>query len=617
MPTPATITSGLGASTAERASALAQALGSLMDRIGLRLGLQPLPGTDAPGSLEFHRLEAEVLRLHRERAQITTENQLLNEIIGRSASAGAARLLRRMIPQPAEGLAAMIDVSTSARTTLAIRGTSLISPLKHVARTPRPSESQLERTDEASVLRDSQQSVGPDTRFGLSDQTMEQLQREPLLLRSFEILSNNGGGPATIAVHDSIPTSSFGRGTFDRVRTAELFLVPLQDDDRLVGILATTALWPGGLRRSDQVEILGRLGRTILRRFQQERHLEQHQTELWLAQEMLRLKSITDRATDQPLETLGEFVARLCEATEMDRAALFLASRRAGDVAAPAVEAGTPLSPTIAVEWRKHETQLANACMTAPRGEVFDKPLLEQMGVDTLLGRAIVWPMQSAGEPLGALVLSRRRQDVLPATTVRLIEWSAELLAQTLQRIYRDAAIRRQARHDGLTDLANRRTFDTLLAGEVDRVRLGLSEECSLLLADLDRFKSINDHHGHQAGDEVLRAIARSLREQVGRMRMGERSLLARYGGEELAILLPGVGTAGAQRMAEELRAAIECLTIVFGDKRLAVTVSIGVASCPLHGLGSTELVEAADAALYRAKSEGRNRVCRPIDAPR
>ena len=127
----------------------------------------------------------------------------------------------------------------------------------------------------------------------------------------------------------------------------------------------------------------------------------------------------------------------------------------------------------------------------------------------------------------------------------------------------------------------------------------------------------INDHHGHQAGDEVLRVIARSLREQVGRMRMGERSLLARYGGEELAILLPGVGTAGALRVAEELRAAIECLAIVFGDKRLAVTVSIGVASCPLHGMGSTELVEAADVALYRAKSEGRNRVCRPIDSPR
>ncbi len=617
MPTPATITSGLGSPAAERTSSLAQALGSLMDRLGLRLSLQTLSRPDAAGSLEFSRLEAEVLRLHRERAQITAENQLLNEIIGRSAPAGAARLLRRMIPQPTEGLAAVIDVSTSARTTLAVRGASFDSPLKNVARTPRPSESQRENTDEASVLREYQQAVDPDIGISISDQTMEQLQREPLLIRTFEIHSISGGGPATITVHDSLPTNSFGRGTFDREPTAELFLVPIKDDDRLVGILATTALWPGGLRRSDQVEILGRLGQTILRRFLQERHQEQHQTELWLAQEMLRLKSITDRATDQPLETLGEFAARLCEATEMDRAALFLASRRAGDVAAPTVEAGTQLTPTITVEWRKHETQLANACMTAPRGEVFDKPRLEQMGVDTLLGRAIACPVLLAAEPLGALVLSRRNHDALPAKTVRLIEWSAELLAQTLQRIYRDAAIRRQARHDGLTDLANRRTFDTLLAGEIDRVRLGLSEECSLLLADLDRFKLINDHHGHQAGDEVLRAIARSLREQVGRMRMGERSLLARYGGEELAILLPGVGTAGALRVAEELRAAIECLAIVFGDKRLGVTVSIGVASCPLHGMGSTELVEAADAALYRAKSEGRNRVCRPMDSPR
>ena len=589
---------------------LAQALGSLMNRLGVDPGLRtaapsatrssPDTATNSPqaarnssgvashsaefSSPEFTRLEAEVLQLHRERVQITVENQLLNEIIGRSPQAAAHRLLKRMIPQTADGLAALIDVTTPAPTVLAVRGESL----------------------------------DPRSGISISNRTIEQLQHDSLLLRTCEILSTDNGRPEMLIVQDSVSSiAGVEVNVFPRVHLAGLFLVPLKEDGTLVGILATTALWPGGLRRSDQIEILGRLCQTVLRRFQHERHLEQNQSELWLAQEMLRLKSLTDRATDQPIETLGEFAARLCDATGMDRAALFLVSRRAGDVAAPVVEAGIPLTPTVATEWRNHEIQLANSSLSVAHGDVFGPPRLEQMGVDTLWGQAIAWPLQLAGNRLGTLVLSRRSRDPLPDKDGRLIAWSAGLLAGTLQRIYRDAAIRRQARHDGLTDLANRRTFDTLLAGEVDRVRQGLSEECSLLLADLDRFKSVNDQHGHQAGDEVLRVIARLLREHVGQMRIGERSLLARYGGEELAILLPAVGMAGALRVAEEIREAVEHLTIAFGDKRLGVTVSIGVASCPLHGLGPAELVAAADAALYRAKSEGRNRVCQQSDSPR
>jgi diguanylate cyclase (GGDEF)-like protein len=588
MPTPATLTSGIGTTAAERTSALARAMRSLMDRLGLRTGERVVTDTVAHRSLEFNRLEAEVLRLHRERAQITAENQLLNEIIGRSAEAGAGRLLRRMIPRPADGLAAVFDVSTAdvstaAPTVLAARGPSLDSEIG----------------------------------VRISPRTIELLRRESVLLRRCEIHSGRAGRSRTLAVEDFAMNAGLGRGLFDPVSAADVYLVSLKDDGELIGILATTALWPAGLRRADQVEILGRLGQSIVRRFRQERDTAGHQTELWLAQEMLRLKSITDRATDQPLETLGGFTARLCQAAAMDRAAVFLVSRRADDATAPVVEAGELLTPTIGVEWRKHETRLAGSCKNVPHGEVFAGESLEQRGVGSLLGQALVWPLLSAGRRLGTLVLSRRSRDPLPEQNRRLIEWSAGALAETLHRVYRDASIRRQARHDGLTDLANRRTFDTLLAGEVDRVRLGLSNECSLLLADLDRFKSINDLHGHQAGDEVLRVVARLLREHVGRMRIGERSLLARYGGEELAILLPTVGIGGAVRVAEEIRGAIERLAITFGDRQLEVTVSIGVACCPQNGLGPAELVAAADAALYRAKSEGRNRVCRPLDPPR
>lgn len=580
MATLSAISTGLGIIAAAQKSAAANRVSAFVELFRRRFGQRPVTQqTTVEPTYEFSRLEAEVLRLHRERAQITAENQFLNEIIGRSGEAGASRLLRRLVPQPAHGLAALIDLSHSAQTMLSIRGTVLDG----------------------------------DAQITITEEQRTQLRHESLLIRSFATVAGTRTTAPNIAIQEQATT----RADRDQAQSAvgELFLIPIKEDDALLGLLVTTNLWPGGLRRAEQVEILARLGQTIMRRYFQERRLQQHENDLWLAREMLRLKSIADCATDQPLDTLGELTSALCGSSEMDRAALYLFSRRATDEAEPVVQAGAPLPPTVAGEWRAHETRLIAATATAIHGQFLDKSQLESNGITTLWGQAAAFPLRIGGKQLGSLILSRRSRNPLADRSNKLIEWTADLLAQTVHRIYRDASIRRQARHDGLTDLANRRTFDTLLAGEVDRVRLGLSEECSLLLADLDRFKSINDRHGHQAGDEVLRVTAQLLREHVGRMRVGERSLLARYGGEELAILLPGVGTAGALRIAEEIRAAVHARTIHYGDQQLAVTVSIGVASCPMHGIGAADLVAAADQALYRAKSEGRNRVCRPQDS--
>jgi diguanylate cyclase (GGDEF)-like protein len=582
MPILSTITSGLGTLAAAKSASVTQRLAVLMDLFKSRAGTPPPPPStaDTHASQELSRLEAEVLRLHRERSLISSENQLLNEIIGQTGQTAGSRLLRRLIPQPAEGLAALLDLSTSNPVLVATRGKSL----------------DLE------------------SRFQIPERLLDQLRSEPLLIRGFELGNTGHRGDSCVAIQES-PVDQRHSSPVDAAETTlEMFLIPIRIDDQLKGLLATTSLWPAGLRRQEQVEILARLCRTILVNFAQDRQREQHQSELWLAREMLRLKSVTDRAIDQPLDTLGDFVMALCDTIEMDRGALFLVSRRTEDVPAPVVEAGMELPLTVSSQWRSHEIHLVEAISGRTAGEFLDPERLQETGIDSMWGQAVAWPLQFAGRSLGTLILSRRNRESLSVAGQQLVQWGADLLAQTLHRIYRDASIRRQARHDGLTDLANRRTFDALLAGEVDRVRLGLSEDCSLLLADLDRFKLVNDAFGHQAGDEVLRATAQKLREHVGRMRVGERSLLARYGGEELAVLLPGVGLAGALRVAEEIRAAIQQLTIPYGDNQLGVTVSIGVASCPMHGLGASDLVAAADGALYRAKTEGRNRVCRPAD---
>src|SRR5690606_34638407 len=120
---------------------------------------------------------------------------------------------------------------------------------------------------------------------------------------------------------------------------------------------------------------------------------------------------------------------------------------------------------------------------------------------------------------------------------------------------------------------------------------------------------SINDIHGHLAGDEVLRETARVLEEELLNLRFSDRAMLARYGGEEIAVLLPGVTTSGALRIAECMRVAIETAIITHGGRPIRVTLSAGVATYPTHAANVPSLIAAADAGLYQAKKSGRNQV--------
>jgi diguanylate cyclase (GGDEF)-like protein len=161
------------------------------------------------------------------------------------------------------------------------------------------------------------------------------------------------------------------------------------------------------------------------------------------------------------------------------------------------------------------------------------------------------------------------------------------------------------AREDGLTGLLNRRAFDETLNAECRRA-IRLRTPMALLLLDIDAFKAYNDRHGHQAGDSCLKAVAEALHQ--GHRRAGE--VVARYGGEELAVIVPGVPRERLQAMADHARLAIEALAIPHGDSTAGpvVTVSVGVSGHPGgDGLSPEKLLAAADRALYDAKSAGRN----------
>ncbi|MFD1694886.1 GGDEF domain-containing protein [Roseibium aestuarii] len=167
------------------------------------------------------------------------------------------------------------------------------------------------------------------------------------------------------------------------------------------------------------------------------------------------------------------------------------------------------------------------------------------------------------------------------------------------------------ARTDGLTGLANRRSFDEMLEKEWAIARREKSH-LSLLVIDLDYFKSVNDSYGHQVGDECLRAVGDILRSTARR----PADLVARYGGEELAVILPRTHEDGAQTLAEYIRLALQDLKIPNEMNEAhgrVLTLSVGVATalCLNSATHSTKesLISCADQALYKAKMGGRNRV--------
>ena len=167
-----------------------------------------------------------------------------------------------------------------------------------------------------------------------------------------------------------------------------------------------------------------------------------------------------------------------------------------------------------------------------------------------------------------------------------------------------DALVELSSR-DALTGLANRRAFELALGREIDRV--ARSGEPALLLAlDIDNFKRVNDSWGHNAGDQVIKAVANALIDSVRPM-----DLVARVGGEEFAIILPNCASAFGETVAERVRRRVERMPVVIAPgQQLTVTVSVGGAFAPQWVRSTPALwVERADQQLYRAKAQGRNLV--------
>jgi diguanylate cyclase (GGDEF)-like protein len=226
--------------------------------------------------------------------------------------------------------------------------------------------------------------------------------------------------------------------------------------------------------------------------------------------------------------------------------------------------------------------------------------------------RALV--ASSDPEYLGVLSIARRGR-AFTRQEEELLEYLAGQAIVSIENASLHETVERQAVTDELTGLANARAFRSILEREIERSRR-FQSPLGLVMVDLDNFKQVNDEHGHQQGDEVLASVAAVLRD-LSR----DIDAPARYGGEELAVVLPQTDSEGAALLAERMREAVERLRVprVGGHGSLRVTASFGVAALPESAGDQEELVAAADAALYRAKRGGKNRVERaePVPAAR
>jgi diguanylate cyclase (GGDEF)-like protein len=202
---------------------------------------------------------------------------------------------------------------------------------------------------------------------------------------------------------------------------------------------------------------------------------------------------------------------------------------------------------------------------------------------------------------------ARRLEIVMAVFGVILGAGSLLLSRELRRRQLAESKLQHLARTDALTGLSNRGTFDETLQTEWQQANRS-GRPLSLLFVDIDQFKAYNDYYGHQAGDEVLRAVAQCVALCVRR----PADQVARYGGEEFVVTLPDTDATGATNVAETIRQAVFDLNIEHAQSRYGcVTVSIGVVTSQGRAVhDGAILVKMADSALYEAKSTGRNRVC-------
>jgi diguanylate cyclase (GGDEF)-like protein len=329
--------------------------------------------------------------------------------------------------------------------------------------------------------------------------------------------------------------------------------------------------------------------------------------------EVQKLRSEVEQlvlSTADATEALRQIAELLCRRTDSQ---VVLLVRREDDEEGSTLLAHPGLSAPLANTLRAALAPYHAACLrTAKPFTVasFDPNVVTALPDELRamkLGKLLVVPLYKAGKPLGSLILARCTGNFSAATVRDIEQLRAPLVLLVEQTIYLDriSVYSNVANIDGLTALYTHRYFQEALSTEIARAqRLGYP--VSLMMIDIDHFKQYNDNYGHPQGDNALKEIASVLKRSIR-----SYDLAARYGGEEMVLVLPQVSPHAVLPLAERIRNAIAELPFRGANESHCVqlTASIGVAGLPANAKSKSELIKRADQALYLAKEEGRNRV--------
>ncbi|WP_194242545.1 sensor domain-containing diguanylate cyclase [Gimesia benthica] len=557
------------ASGASSASVLAIASVCLLQYVVYTMKMSAVRKENAEFQQHYHDVEEELNDVQSDRAMTLIENHILREFVAQSEfDQTIDLLLKRYVPSIREGLGLYLNRVND----------------------------EFKVRDSRGITRNSK------AVFEFDERQLKQLKTQNVIILRGQELRNS-------KIYQCFDEQ-------DKPRIHKLCLLAVYDKNAISGVFLTTNLYPDGVDEQQQIKLAKRLLVCVSRNIVKNQDYESYRFELRVTREQLELRALADQQFKTPVIMLEEFLDRLRQLTNSSRASLFLSTPHDFSNCKSIVDCGMTLQAGVKTRWKEHELTLVRLGLNSGENTSLSGEQLENHGVRSLIGAALVSPLITNRKRIGAICLTNQECQPFDERALRLISWASQFLSNTLLKVLNHANIEKQARQDGLTGLVNRRSFDELIDNAFGRAQAAQSA-CSLILIDLDHFKSINDTYGHQAGDEVLRRVARILQDRIKEIRSSDNVIAARYGGEELAILLPEIGLAGAERIAEVIRHSIETAIIEFNATRIPVTASLGLSTYTSQAMESVQtLVAAADGALYQAKSDGRNRVCSLTSAP-
>jgi len=390
-----------------------------------------------------------------------------------------------------------------------------------------------------------------------------------------------------------------------RVAVRSFLGVPLLEDGEVKGVLAVDSLAENAFTEHHQglLRSAANQGATILSQIQELERVRREARDFKLLHEFSKRLGTCDAVPDLVHLLLASVTERIapefCAIALLDGEDRLTLSAVGGPRWADLV--GTTFSPHDGLAgWVLSSRRYLHYAEGRDRAR---RPLFNRdVQIDDLQSLLLL-PLEAHGEALGVLCVAASPPQAFDLATVTFCDVLAQQGSQGLLQLRTLDQLRALAATDSLTGLTNRRAFLECVSAEIARGHR-YTHPLSLLLADVDFFKKINDQHGHPAGDEVLRQVAATLA-AVAR----ETDLVGRYGGEEFAVLLPSTDAAGAAALAERMRAGIEALEIPWEKATLSVRVSVGRAGLLPTDDSPDPLLSRADQALYAAKEQGRNRV--------